>query len=259
MKKHVQSIQGYLRDIVGWLKKHLGRENENATFYILIIFMLLVCVFGLNIFLDLAEALREEQLGTYDNEIQQWIFGFRDPALTPTVAFITDLGDRYAYFVVVGIMSAFLLFKKRYWLVGQVFFVGLISALATIALKHTYNRQRPAIEHLVEIGGLSFPSGHSLSAMAFYGFVIYLIVRFARSRTLKIMLSVLCILLILAIGLSRIYLGVHYPSDVAAGFAGGLIWASFCIILFNLIELWRKRSTRKRMDDDAAKNREAQA
>lgn len=252
MKK---DIQGYLRALVRFLKKHLGRKNENAPFYILIIVMLAVCVFGLNLFIDLAEALKEEQLYTYDHAIQDWIISFRSPGLTPTVAFITDLGDRYAYFAVVGVLAFLLLLKKRFWLVGQVFFVGIISALATIALKHTYMRQRPTIEHLVEIGGLSFPSGHALSAMAFYGFMIYLLFRFVRSKWVKIGLSVFCIFLILAIGLSRIYLGVHYPSDVAAGFVGGLIWMSFCIILFNLIELWKKRRTKQRMKDDADKAR----
>lgn len=237
------------------MKKHLGPGNENSPFYILIAVMLVVFIFGLNIFLELAEALQDQQLEPYDRSIQQWIIGFRDPGLTPTIAFITDLGDRWAYLVVIGIMGIILLLRKKWWLVGQVLFVAGLSALATIVLKNEYQRQRPPIEHLVEIGGMSFPSGHSLSAMAFYGFVIYLLFRFVRSTAIKVSLSVLCILLILVIGLSRIYLGVHYPTDVAAGFAGGIIWASFCIILFNLIELWRKRWRRKRMARRLRKDR----
>lgn len=248
------SIKNYLKQLIGFLKKHLGKDSTHAPFYILITAMLLIFIGGMNVFLELAEGLREGELGPYDKSIQEWIIQFRDPQLTPLVTFITDLGDRWAYFVVIGVMGIVLLFRKKWWLVGQVLFVSGLSALATIVLKNEYQRQRPAIEHLVEIGGLSFPSGHSLSAMAFYGFVIYLIFRFIRSEFLRISLSVLCALLILSIGVSRIYLGVHYPTDVAAGFAGGIIWASFCIILFNLIELWRKRRRKRKRASQLAED-----
>ncbi len=240
-------IERYTLRMVRAVKKRLGRDNENSSFYILILAMLVIFIFGLNIFLDLAEALSANQLYIYDYRIQSFIVDYRNPAWTPFITFITDLGDRYAYMVVIGIMAALLIIRRNYQLVFQILFVSGLSAVATVALKHTYMRERPSIEHLVEIGGLSFPSGHSLSAMAFYGFVIYLIFRYVRSTVLRWSLSIFCALLILAIGLSRIYVGVHYPSDVAAGFVGGLIWASFCIMLFNLIDLWRLRRKRKRM------------
>ena len=94
---------------------------------------------------------------------------------------------------------------------------------------------------LIEVNSLSYPSGHSMSAMAFYGLLIYLCARYRMPGWARILLISILLIIILLVGLSRIYLGVHYPSDVAAGFLGGLIWVSFAILLFNTLELWRKR------------------
>jgi undecaprenyl-diphosphatase len=87
---------------------------------------------------------------------------------------------------------------------------------------------------------LSYPSGHAMSAMAFYGFLIYLITRYKINVLLKAFLILLLAILILSIGISRIYLGVHFPSDIAGGFIAGFIWVIFCIVVFDLIELFFK-------------------
>ncbi len=104
------------------------------------------------------------------------------------------------------------------------------------------NRSRPTIEHLLSVDTLSYPSGHSMSAMAFYGFLIYLCLRLRISPWLRYVLITMLALIIFSIGVSRIYLGVHFPTGVAAGFIGGLIWVTFCAILFSLIDLWRIRA-----------------
>src|SRR5690606_9370331 len=103
------------------------------------------------------------------------------------------------------------------------------------------NRERPTLEHMVAVSTLSYPSGHAMSAMAFYGFLIYLSFRLSRYMWFKILSLIILGSLILLIGISRIYLGVHYPSDVFAGFVGGLIWVTFCAILFNIIDLYRRK------------------
>ena len=107
-------------------------------------------------------------------------------------------------------------------------------------LKRFIDRARPSIEHLVSVETLSYPSGHAMSAMAFYGFLIYLFTQFKMNRILKVVAILFFAFLLLSIGISRIYLGVHFPSDIAGGFIAGLIWVIFCILLFNVIELFQR-------------------
>ena len=109
----------------------------------------------------------------------------------------------------------------------QVASVLVLSSIVNLMLKRWINRQRPLGEHMVDVYTLSFPSGHAMSAMAFYSFLVYLIWRYVHRLWLKLGLTLLCALLIIGIGVSRIYLGVHYPSDIVAGYLGGLFWAAF--------------------------------
>src|SRR5690606_26451869 len=89
-----------------------------------------------------------------------------------------------------------------------------------------------------------YPSGHAMSAMAFYGFLIFLTARYKMNYVLKVILILVFASLIFLIGLSRVYLGVHFPSDVIAGYIGGLIWVTFCAIVFDVIVLYRRRRER---------------
>ncbi len=98
-----------------------------------------------------------------------------------------------------------------------------LSALVNLGFKVLINRSRPDILRLIEISGLSYPSGHSMAAMSFYGFFIYLCYRSFKFKNKYIIVS-LCSILIVLIGFSRIYLGVHYASDVLGGFSLGLLW-----------------------------------
>ena len=109
------------------------------------------------------------------------------------------------------------------------------SSLLNTGLKNWIGRPRPLNElHLVEVNSLSYPSGHAMSAMAFYGFIIYLTYKYVENPAYRFILIPVTTLLILAIGASRIYLGVHYPSDVAAGLLAGLIWLIVCILIFRV-------------------------
>lgn len=95
-------------------------------------------------------------------------------------------------------------------------------------LKLMFQRERPQINPLLEVTGHSFPSGHSMGTMVVYGLAVYLLLILVRRRWVKITGTILLIAGILLIGLSRIYLGVHYPSDVIGGFAAGAAWVLFC-------------------------------
>lgn len=241
----IKGIKDYLNDFVEFFKKHVSREHPDYAFYVLIFFALVVFVLGTNFFVELTEEVQGETIDAFDNSVTDYVTSFRTPGLNSFFQFVTDLGDVYAYLVATTLAALFFFFKlKNKKFILQLLGVLILSALANIGLKRAFDRARPTIEHLVVVETLSYPSGHAMSAMAFYGFLIYLVFKIKMQRWLRILLTIVFAALIFLIGLSRIYLGVHFPSDVLGGFIAGLIWVAFCVVLFNIIDLFRQRRIR---------------
>jgi len=144
--------------------------------------------------------------------------------ITPIAKGITQLGGVVGLIAIAIVLSIILKNKKT----GLLIWGNLgISALLNQILKHIIQRPRPTEYRIIDESGYSFPSGHSMVSAAFYGFLIYLIYKNVKNKYLKWGLITLLSLLIILIGTSRIYLGVHYTSDVLAGF---LISISYLIV-----------------------------
>lgn len=151
---------------------------------------------------------------------------------TSIFKFITYLGS--AYVVISLTILGFILIKnKKYSLFMS---INLISiTLLQFILKNIYSRGRPIDISLIEESGYSFPSGHSLTAMTFYGLLIYYIYKSNINKNKKIVLEILLSIIILLIGLSRIYLGVHYFTDVVGAFSFSIC---YLIIYTKIIGRW---------------------
>ena len=115
-------------------------------------------------------------------------------------------------------------------------------------LKTLFNRPRPLIPLMEPATGLSFPSGHAMMSATFFGLLIYFIYRKQLHPTIKIISITLLVVLIVSIGISRIYLKVHYASDVIAGFCMGIIWLTIAIKVLNRIELYSKKEINKEIE-----------
>lgn len=111
-------------------------------------------------------------------------------------------------------------------------FVGV--RLCNQSLKWFFERERPFVEHMVEVHSFSFPSGHAMNAMAFFGFVAYVMCQYVKQRY-HYFISGFMISLILIIGFSRVYLGVHFPSDVLAGWIAGYTCILISIMLYQFM------------------------
>lgn len=148
--------------------------------------------------------------------------------LTPILKAITELGG-VAFTVLAGVLI-FMFCKKNRWFI-TIDLVGV--TLVNQVIKHIIRRPRPNVLRLVEESGYSFPSGHSMVSMAFYGIIIYLVYKNVSNKYLKWILIILLSLLILSIGFSRIYVGVHYFTDVAGGFLLGLAYLIIYINIYN--------------------------
>ena len=154
---------------------------------------------------------------------------FISEKLTPIVKYITQLGGVIGLITLAIILTFTIKNKKTSLLIWTN--LG-ISALLNQILKRIIQRPRPTKFRIIEESGYSFPSGHSMVSAAFYGFLIYLIYKNIKNKYLKWGLISLLTILIILIGTSRIYLGVHYTSDVLAGF---LIAVSYLIIFITMI------------------------
>ena len=121
------------------------------------------------------------------------------------------------------LMIVFIILKKKkisQLIIGNLLFIVLLNQIIKFMIK----RERPTGFRLIEMTGYSFPSGHSMVSMAFYGLLIYLIKHLIKNKKLKIILITLNIMIIILIGISRVYLGVHYLSDVVTGYSISIIY-----------------------------------
>ena len=139
---------------------------------------------------------------------------------------ITALGGTTALVLIVALVSGFLMIR-RYWLTLALVLAGTVSGSVVVILtKNLVGRARPTLtDHLVQVSSLSFPSGHAANSAIVYLTMAVLINRTVSDRIGRAYISAAAVILVGLIGFSRVYVGVHWPSDVLAGWAFGTLWA----------------------------------
>jgi undecaprenyl-diphosphatase len=215
MKKKHQKLSPYL------LRKRLARDNFfGLTFTVLVlIFAYIFVLFGAVI----GNFLSLDNLFLFDQTVNNFILQVRTPGLVHFFLLVTSLAlPQFA----IGLSIAFLAFlslkKKRVFLMP--FLVSFLGGVLTNLLsKISLQRGRP-LNAIYAESTYSFPSGHSTLAIVLYGFIFYYFWKRRKTRIGKSVVLALGLVLILGIGFSRIYLGVHYFSDVLGGYLLGLIW-----------------------------------
>lgn len=130
----------------------------------------------------------------------------------------------------------FLVFGQHQWYAIRILFMSLSSLILMFVLKRLFHRKRPAEPLLFQAKGKSFPSGHAMTAVTFYGLLLYMLVQSNMGSAVNTIASIFTILLIIAIGFSRVYLQVHYASDVLAGFIVGSTWLYISLHVLNRLQ-----------------------
>lgn len=190
------------------------------------------------IFLSLAEAVEEGSTHELDERIVRAMRHPDDPSRTfgPTwfeelIRDVTALGGVFVLVLVTALVAGFLAIQKCYHAMWFILISTLGGLAASSALKELFDRPRPDIvPHLSHVHTSSFPSGHSMLSAVVYLTLASLLVRLVDRKRLKFYILGSALLITGLVGISRVIVGVHYPTDVLAGWSAGLCWATLCSV-----------------------------
>ncbi|MFC5652976.1 phosphatase PAP2 family protein [Paenibacillus solisilvae] len=198
---------------------------------------LMLLLLALAGFEGLSVLISRNQLKQFDESIIQIVQGWESPALTRIAELFSKIGSSSVTIPLIIALAVilFIVLKHRKELILLI--GGMLgSTLLNELLKRLYHRTRPDIHRIAEEQGYSFPSGHSMAAFSLYALLIFILWRHIPSRGGRTALIIFGLCMILCIGLSRIYLGVHYPSDILGGYWVSACWVAVCIRLFRRSE-----------------------
>ena len=203
----------------------MTRNNKYKFIILIFLFLLLIILVTSN------------NINWLDNNIYNFLIGFKSELLTKIMKIITFFADPIT--IISFCLIAVILYLLKYYLSIYLILTTIISTFTNLLLKNVIRRDRPTILRLVDASGYSFPSGHAMGSICFYGFIIYMIKKSNINNKIKTTINTFLSILIFLIGLSRIYLGVHYASDIIGGFILGYI------ILVGIITLINKKEIKK--------------
>ena len=190
-------------------------KNNKFKIYGLIVFITTL------VFIGVAVGVQTGYLDGFDDAVRYRVYSMRSDKLTVFWRFITHSGDRYVVILLGIILLLIKSLREKY---GVKFAIAALSSTALYQImKYIFQRPRPDLAlRLIEQGGYSFPSGHSMNCLVSYGILIYLLLKYCENRRLAKILSVGLGLLTILIGFSRVYVGVHYPTDIIGGWSLGI-------------------------------------
>ncbi len=218
-------------------------RNAYATFGIALLAGAVIaglCTWG---FSELAAHVRAGRTQAFDDAVMQWIGAHRSPGIQSMMLEITALGTGTVVAMIVLVSGMFLWLNHHKHSAILLVAATLGGIVLDNLLNIGFNRPRPhAFEWGTTAMSSSFPSGHAMSSTIVYGTVAYLAGRLQRDARSRVLTFSFAAILILLISSSRLYLGVHYPSDVLAGIVVGLAWAGFCMVLLEVEQLYARRN-----------------
>jgi undecaprenyl-diphosphatase len=220
-----------------WVKERfLLLQQRWPALYIVL--TLVISGLMLVLFADMAwETLFSHEADVFDNAFIWLVRYFSSPGLDQAMIMISELGYGYPFWgIILTVLVTLAFYQRRLEAAGMLVCLGGAASL-NLLLKHLFERSRPELFRVVEAAGFSFPSGHAMVSLCVYGMLAFLIARYSQRWRWRLAVCTLAVALVAAIGVSRVYLGVHYPTDVVAGYTAGATWLAFCISLL----MWWER------------------
>ena len=197
---------------------------------------LAICLSIIFIVSHISDNVLDREAFEFDRTILLWIHSFANPILDRVMYYFTRLNDPDTAFIVATVVISILIWK-RFYAEARIFAIACFGGIVlSYGLKAVFGKVRPDLwESAIVDTSYSYPSGHALGSTILYGFSAYLLAihypRFAK------FIYPLAVLLICTIGFSRLYLGVHWPTDIIGGYGIGFLWLTFCVTMLKLNKL----------------------
>ncbi len=231
-------IKGDISLINKWLREH----NITILPIITLLASFLMLVLSMLLFIELAEEIIEQEEILIDDFVYSFASKLNETFLYDAMEWITEIGSVWFITVASVVVILYLLLTKKSKWYSLFFIINIVGiGLLTKIFKMLFERERPDLLEQYDGVGYSFPSGHTTGAIAFYGFIIYLISKSEWKKRWKITFISLLTLLILTIAMSRIVLSVHFFTDIVAGISLGFSWLLINILLLRFVLFRRKR------------------
>ena len=242
-----------LWDVAFIVLRFIARHAHNAyaTFGIFVLAGTVIAIAGTWAFAELAGHVNSGSTQAFDDAVLQWLGQHRTKSLDAFMLDVTSLGTSSVVAMVVGVAALFLWLNKHKHSAVLLLVSTAGGVLLNNLLKLGFGRPRPdVIPWATTATFYSFPSGHAMSATVVYSTVAYLAGRLQRTHRARLAVAGLATLVVAIICLSRLYLGVHYPSDVLAGIIIGLAWAGFCMATLEVIQLYARRNAPEMLEEE---------
>ena len=189
---------------------------------LLIIGLFILCLWVLFIMTDM---IFEDKNFSFDEKVFALIKPWVSTTHTSIMQVITFIGSQnFLLPANILLIGFYLFFKRNKTMAFKIAAISITSVVAMFLIKFFLRRERPLVPLIAKVHGYSFPSGHTFTSVTFYGIIAYIIYKNVQNKFLKWLLIILLIMLIILVGFSRVYLRLHYASDVVASFCLGLIW-----------------------------------
>ena len=239
-------VRDRLLSVLRWLRRHV--QSFYAVAGLFLSAGLVLAMLGLWGLSGLTEGVLAGETLRFDEGVLRWMDARATGWLDVAAIEVTAVGDILVVLTIAVVAGTLL------YLLGRSDYAALVAVatggagIVNPVLKAIFDRPRPQVFEwrAHQVGSPSFPSGHAAMSMVLFLVLVYIVHRLSQRRWIELLAFVLGGLMILLIGVSRIYLGVHYPSDVLAGYVVGFSWAVFCAVGVEL--LWHTRRVRAESD-----------
>jgi len=222
---------------------HRHVTNAYAVFGIFLVSGAAIAIAFTWAFAELAKRVREGGTQPFDDAVMHWLGSHRSSIVESVMLEVTSLGTGVVVGMVVLVAGMFLWLNKHKHSAVLLIVATLGGIVLNNLLKIGFNRPRPQIfEWGTHTASSSFPSGHAMSSVIVYGTVAYLAARLQQRLASRVLTMMSAGLIIALVCVSRMYLGVHYPSDILAGIVIGLAWAGFCMAVLEAAQIYAKRN-----------------